>query len=270
MLTGTNTSSSSARDPAATNPDVALLLPLALGSALLLMLAAIAAIRLALPQRIKECCLRKTTRAPRKKRLSSFDRGITHTQEIHNHPPPPAENSIDGRYSEQTALADISRQRLLSQLSCTCAATAVNTHVNYGSVHRIFKDVDTAVASTGSLDAALISVVSCGGSVEEVIDLLDMGACVDTAMIGVGCALSIASRRCSSGVVDVLLRHGADVELKDERGWPPLMHAIDAHKPLFSRESVIGLLLSYGASVEVWGRDLVGPFDLLALKLAPE
>ena len=50
---------------------------------------------------------------------------------------------------------------------------------------------------------------------------------------------------------------------QDVWGWTPLMHAIDAHTGTSSREAVLMLLLDAGASVDVWGKDLKGPLDMM-------
>lgn len=57
---------------------------------------------------------------------------------------------------------------------------------------------------------------------------------------------------------------GATLDVKDVWGWTPLMHAIDAHTGTTSREAVLMLLLDAGASVDVWGKDLKGPLDMMA------
>jgi hypothetical protein len=75
--------------------------------------------------------------------------------------------------------------------------------------------------------------------------------------------LAVASRNCSAAVVKVLIDGGATLDMKDVWGWTPLMHAIDAHTGSSSREPVLMLLLDAGASVDVWGKDLKGPLDMM-------
>ena len=72
------------------------------------------------------------------------------------------------------------------------------------------------------------------------------------------------------GVVKVLVDAGATLDMKDGRGWTPLMHAIDAHSNSHTREAVLTLLLDAGAAVDVWGNDLTGPLDLLAAREAQQ
>ena len=114
----------------------------------------------------------------------------------------------------------------------------------------------------GSRLAALLAAITRGASAVEVRALLLRGANPNAAFLDRG-ALAMASRGCSPGVVRVLLDAGATLDMKDGRGWTPLMHAIDAHTPKFSREAVITLLLDKGAAVDTWGFDLQGPLDLL-------
>uniref|UniRef100_A0A7S2C314 Uncharacterized protein n=1 Tax=Haptolina brevifila TaxID=156173 RepID=A0A7S2C314_9EUKA len=121
---------------------------------------------------------------------------------------------------------------------------------------------ESSLTSTGSPDAALLAAVSRNASALEVRALLSRGANPDAAFLD-RCALAIAARRCSVGVVKVLIDWGATLELKDGMGWTPLMHAIDAHSNSCSRETVLILLLDSGASVDVWGNDLKGPLDLM-------
>ena len=70
-------------------------------------------------------------------------------------------------------------------------------------------------------------------------------------------ALTIAARNCPAGATLELLRGGASVDQKDARGWTALMHAIDTHSEIRSREAVLMYLLDAGASLdrwaEVWG-----------------
>ena len=58
--------------------------------------------------------------------------------------------------------------------------------------------------------------------------MLRRGANPDAAFLDRG-ALAVAARQCALGVVKVLVDAGAMVDMKDARGWTPLMHAIDAH-----------------------------------------
>jgi len=58
-------------------------------------------------------------------------------------------------------------------------------------------------------------------------------------------------------VVKVLIDAGATLDMKDGRGWTPLMHAIDAHNTHNSRESVLSLLLDAGAAVDAGAMEFV-------------
>ena len=124
---------------------------------------------------------------------------------------------------------------------------------------------EAAVSAAGSPEAALLAAVSRSASPAEVRAILRRGANPDAAFLDRG-ALAVAARHCALGVVQVLVDAGAMVDMKDGRGWTPLMHAIDAHTTAFSREAVIILLLDVGAAVDVWGNDLTGPLDLLAAR----
>jgi len=95
-------------------------------------------------------------------------------------------------------------------------------------------DADGLVASIGSLDAVLVSVVSRGGGEHEVSALLHRGASARTALLDSGPVLSLSARHCSAGVSKLLMDAGAEVDEKDSRGWTPLMHAVDAHTPTHS------------------------------------
>ena len=121
---------------------------------------------------------------------------------------------------------------------------------------------EAAVAAAGSPGAALLAAITRGASAVEVRALLLRGANPDAAFLDRG-ALAVAARTCEPGVIKVLLEAGATLDMKDGRGWTPLMHAIEAHNTHYSREAVLTLLLDAGAAVDVWGNDLKGPMDLL-------
>lgn len=121
---------------------------------------------------------------------------------------------------------------------------------------------EAAVSAAGSPEAALLAAVSRGASPVEVRALLRRGANPDAAFLDRG-ALAVAARSCTLGVVKVLVDAGATLDMKDGRGWTPLMHAIDAHNTGHTREGVLTLLLDAGAAVDVWGNDLTRPLDLL-------
>lgn len=121
---------------------------------------------------------------------------------------------------------------------------------------------EAAVARVGSPGAALLAAVSRSASAVEVRALLLRGADPDASFLDRG-ALAVAARNCSHEVVKVLIDANATLDLKDGRGWTPLMHAIDAHTASTSREAVVTLLLDAGAAVDVWGIDQVTPLDLI-------
>lgn len=123
---------------------------------------------------------------------------------------------------------------------------------------------EAAVAAAGSPGAALLAALVRGASAVEVRALLLRGANPDAAFLNRS-ALAVAARGCGPLVVKVLLDAGATIDVKDDRGWTPLMHAIDTHSPQHSREAVLTVLLDAGAAVDVWGNDLKGPLDLLKL-----
>ena len=123
---------------------------------------------------------------------------------------------------------------------------------------------EAAVAAAGSPGAALLAALVRNASAVEVRALLLRGANPDAAFLNRS-ALAVAARGCGPIVVKVLLEAGATIDIKDDRGWTPLMHAIDAHSPQHSREAVLTVLLDAGAAVDVWGNDLKGPLDLLKL-----
>ena len=128
---------------------------------------------------------------------------------------------------------------------------------------------EAAVSAAGSPEAALLAAVSRAASPGEVRALLRRGANPDAAFLDRG-ALAVAARSCALGVVKVLVDSGATLDMKDSRGWTPLMHAIDAHSPSNSREGVLSLLLDAGAAVDVWGNDLTRPIDLLEAREAQQ
>ena len=74
-------------------------------------------------------------------------------------------------------------------------------------------DVDVAVASVGSLDAALLAAVSRGAATCQVRALLLRGASPNAAFID-SSALAIAVRSCDPGVTAALLESGAELDRK--------------------------------------------------------
>ena len=121
---------------------------------------------------------------------------------------------------------------------------------------------EAAVARVGSPGAALLAAVSRSPSAVEVRALLLRGADPDASFLDRS-ALAMAARTCSPEVVKVLIDANATLDMKDGRGWTPLMHAIDAHTLSSSREAVVSMLLDAGALVDVFGTDLRGPLDLI-------
>ena len=127
-------------------------------------------------------------------------------------------------------------------------------------------DVVEAISEAGSADAALLAAVCRYASAAEVRELLEHGASPNTSFLHHS-ALALAVRCCSSQASKALLDARANVDSKDPQGWTALMHAIDAHSPTFSRETILVQLLDAGAAVDVWGHDLRGPFELMEEKV---
>ena len=160
-----------------------------------------------------------------------------------------------GREALRERIAPLSAE----ERSMLAAETAELSMAEQGEIQA---RAEAAVASSGTPEAALLAAVSRSASALEVRALLQRGANPDAAFLDKS-ALAVASRNCSAAVVKVLIDGGATLDMKDVWGWTPLMHAIDAHTGSSSREPVLMLLLDAGASVDVWGKDLKGPLDMM-------
>ena len=84
---------------------------------------------------------------------------------------------------------------------------------------------EAAVAAAGAPEAALLASLT-GASAVEVRALLLRGANPNAAFLNRS-ALAVAARMCGPAVIKVMLDAGAAIDGKDDRGWTPLMHAID-------------------------------------------
>ena len=178
----------------------------------------------------------------------------------------PSEHGDDAKAREQSASAvrndlreRISRAPMEERTSLKMDAI---TLASANETAEIVGRAEAAVAAAGSPEAALLAAVSRGQSAQDVHALLRRGANPDAAFLDRS-ALAVAARVCSADVVKVLIDEGATLDMKDVWGWTPLMHAIDAHTLTCSREATLMLLLDRGASVDVWGKDLKGPLDLM-------
>ncbi len=179
-------------------------------------------------------------------------------------PSPAAISSTKG--DQQDDDPDDDRKRLRARIAGFTAdereRNAQRAALEGAETHETAEAAEAAVAAAGSPEGALLAAVSRSASPGEVRALLRRGANPDAAFLDRG-ALAVAARSCALGVVKVLIDAGATLDMKDGRGWTPLMHAIDAHSPNHSREGVLILLLDAGAAVNVWGNDLEGPLEML-------
>jgi hypothetical protein len=132
--------------------------------------------------------------------------------------------------------SDADRRRLRERITrLTADDRALQAQLNTIENLETAEAAEAAVAAAGSPDAALLAAVSRAATPGEVRALLRRGANPDAAFLDRG-TLAVAARSCAPGVVKVLIDAGATLDMKDGRGWTPLMHAIDAHNTHNSRE----------------------------------
>lgn len=121
-------------------------------------------------------------------------------------------------------------------------------------------------------ETALSLSLRKGASFAEVTALLlELGADPNALSLGVRPLHLASCEPASVRQLELLLERGADVRLKDEKGYSPLATAVTALEP--SAEKV-GLLLGAGAEVnetfDLWGEKGLTPLMAAAVRGSPE
>lgn len=113
--------------------------------------------------------------------------------------------------------------------------------------------IDPNVSEHGWPPLVYASRGDYGGNPSHIKELLDLGAKVNVQNHKGESALHCASKAGVVSVVEILISHGAKVDLKDNQGLTPLQHALRSTiKSRSKRSSVVQTLLRHEAS----GRDL--------------
>ena len=170
-------------------------------------------------------------------------------------------NDVEAGGGSRRGMDEAERERVRERIKAATVSEAGRLEADAESPDAAAA-AEAAVAAAGAPEAALLAALTRGASAVEVRALLLRGANPNAAFLNRS-ALAVAARMCGPAVIKVMLDAGAAIDGKDDRGWTPLMHAIDAHSEQYSREAVLTVLIDAGAAVDVWGNDLKGPLDLL-------